>query len=145
MTNRTQNPRRILKSRQISHLVVVNIWRTMKTTRWRRLLFLLLGHLVGSYAAAGVLVVVAKELDHFVPPSFWVLLRAAPVAVPLFVCQYIFGLDRPKLLAVVVIVVGYGVAFFVFWKLSRRFRLPQSCLERGRGFEVEVKGMVNGE
>jgi uncharacterized membrane protein YfcA len=110
--------------------------------RWRNLLILLLGHLIGSYAGAGLVAALSKAIDHRVPHSFWVLLKAAPLRAPQFVLFYFIGVDRPKLLAVIAVVVGYAAAFYGCWKLSRRFRLPKSCLERGRGFEV---GQRNSE
>ena len=106
--------------------------------RLRTLLLLLLAHLVGSYFGAGLLVVLARAIDHWAPPSFWHLLKAAPVAVPRFVFDYVFRLDPPKLLAMVIVVAGYAAGFYVVWKLSYSFRIPRSRLERGRGFEVAL-------
>src|SRR3954470_23094130 len=94
--------------------------------RWRSLLILLLGHLVGSYAGAGVLLVLAREMDHLVPHSFVVLLKTAPVAVPRFILFFLTGLDHPKPAAVLVVVLGYAAAFYVVWKLTTAFGCPQA-------------------
>jgi L-lactate permease len=111
--------------------------------RWRNLSILLLGHVVGSYVGAALLVALARAIDHRFVHSFWVLLKGAPVKVPQFFWFFVVGPERPKLLAVMAVVVGYTAAFYGCWKLSHRFRAPQSDLERRRGFEVAVN--KNGE
>jgi hypothetical protein len=113
--------------------------KMVRNMRWRSLMILLLCHLLGSFAGAALLVVLSKEIDHRIPDAFWVLLKAAPVSVPHFFWRYVAGPGRPKLLAVIAVVVGYAAAFYGCWKLSHRFRAPQSSMERGRGFEIAIQ------
>jgi hypothetical protein len=81
---------------------------------------IILGHVVGCYAAMLTLDALAWELDHRIYRNFVLFTAIAPVGGPLLIVQTIAGIAKLKLIVIPTLVIPYLAVFLVTLRWGRR-------------------------